>query len=101
MDLASTRYVFSLLDPVLAISGLLAVALMLLGLTAVACRCHHVLAPNLSGSALLACYGCAVWILYACFFVDSVVFSGSEWRFGHSSGETWIKRWSYWARFES
>ena len=65
MDLASSRSVFSFLDPVLTISGLLAIALMLVGLAAVAYRRHHVLAPNLSGGALLACYGFAVWILYA------------------------------------
>jgi cation:H+ antiporter len=65
MDLASSRSVFSFLDPVLILSGLLAIALMLVGLAAVAYRRHHVLAPNLSGGALLACYGFAVWILYA------------------------------------
>jgi cation:H+ antiporter len=65
MDLASSRSVFSLLDPVLTLSGLLAIALMLVGLAAVAYRRHHVLTPNLSGGALLACYGFAVWILYA------------------------------------
>jgi cation:H+ antiporter len=65
MDLASPRPIFSLLDPVLSVSGLLAVALMLLGLWAVAYRRHHILAPNLTGGAMLASYGCAVWILYA------------------------------------
>jgi cation:H+ antiporter len=65
MDLVSARSVFSLLDPVLALSGLMAITLMLLGLAAVAYRRYHVLAPNLSGGALLACYGFAVWLLYA------------------------------------
>jgi hypothetical protein len=46
LDLASTRSVFALLDPVLAISGLLAVVLMLLGLAAVAYLRQHVFAPN-------------------------------------------------------
>jgi cation:H+ antiporter len=65
MDLASPRPVFSLLDPVLALSGALAVVLMLLGVAAVALRRHLVLAPNLRGGVLLASYGVAIWIIYA------------------------------------
>jgi len=66
MDLASSRPVFSLLDPVLALSGALAVVLMLLGVAAVALRRHLVLAPTLRGGVLLASYGVAIWIIYAC-----------------------------------
>jgi len=65
MDLASPRPVFSLLDPVLALSGALAVVLMLLGVAAVALRRHLVLAPTLRGGVLLASYGVAIWIIYA------------------------------------
>jgi cation:H+ antiporter len=65
MDLASRLPVFSLLDPVLALSGALAVALMLLGVAAVALRRHLVLAPTLRGGVLLASYGVAIWIVYA------------------------------------
>src|SRR5207253_2526603 len=52
MDLASPRPVFTLLDPVLAISGLLTVVLMLIGVGAVAYRRHHVLTPQFSGGVL-------------------------------------------------
>jgi cation:H+ antiporter len=65
MDLASSRPVFSLLDPVLALSGTLAVVLMLLGVAAVALRRQHALAPALRGGVLLASYGIAIWIIYA------------------------------------
>ncbi|MBV8450965.1 MAG: hypothetical protein JOZ29_01655 [Deltaproteobacteria bacterium] len=65
MDLVSPRPVFSLLDPVLALSGALAVVLMLLGVAAVALRRHLVLAPTWRGSVLLASYGMAIWIIYA------------------------------------
>jgi cation:H+ antiporter len=65
MDLASPRPVFSLLDPVLALSGALAVVLMMLGMAAVALRRHLVLAPALRGGVLLASYGIAIWIIYA------------------------------------
>jgi cation:H+ antiporter len=64
MDLASPRSVFALLDPVLALSGLLTVVLMLIGMGAVAYRRHHVLTPNFSGGVLLASYGFAIWIIY-------------------------------------
>jgi cation:H+ antiporter len=66
MDLASPNPVFSSLDPILALSGFMAVALMVLGLGAVAYRQHHSSAPTVSGGLLLASYGCAIWILYAC-----------------------------------
>jgi cation:H+ antiporter len=66
MDLISTRPVFTLLDPVLALSGGLAVGLMLLGLAVVALRRHLVLAPTLRGGVLLASYGAAIFIIYAC-----------------------------------
>jgi len=65
MDLASPRPVFSILDPLLALSGALAVVLMLLGVAAVALRRHLVLAPTLRGGVLLASYGAAIWIIYA------------------------------------
>jgi cation:H+ antiporter len=65
MDLASPRPVFSLLDPLLALSGALAVGLMVLGLVAVSIRRHVVLAPTLRGGVLLASYGVAIWIIYA------------------------------------
>jgi cation:H+ antiporter len=65
MDLASPRPVFSLLDPVLALSGALAVVLMLLGVAAVALRRHLVFAPTLRGGVLLASYGVAIWIIYS------------------------------------
>jgi hypothetical protein len=65
MDLASPRPVFSLLDPVLALSGGLAVILMLLGVVALALRRRVVLDQTLRGGVLLACYGVAIWILYA------------------------------------
>jgi cation:H+ antiporter len=66
MDLASSKPVFSLLDPILALSGFMAAALMLLGLGAVAYRNHHSSAPAVGGGLLLASYGCAIWILYVC-----------------------------------
>ena len=66
MDLVSTRPVFSLLDPVLALSGGLAVMLMLLGVAVVLLRRHLVLAPTLRGGVLLASYGVAILIIYAC-----------------------------------
>jgi cation:H+ antiporter len=65
MDLVSTRPVFSLIDPVLALSGALAVLLMLLGIAVVALRRHLVLAPTLRGGVLLASYGLAILIIYA------------------------------------
>ena len=65
MDLASPLPVFSLLDPVLALSGALAVVLMLLGIAAVALRRQLVPAPTLRGGVLLASYGVAIWIIYA------------------------------------
>jgi cation:H+ antiporter len=65
MDLASPRPVFSLLDPVLALSGGLAVILMLLGVVAIALRRRVLLDQTLRGGVLLACYGVAIWILYA------------------------------------
>ena len=66
MDLVSTRPVFSLLDPVLALSGGLAVMLMLLGVAVVLLRRHLVLASTLRGGVLLASYGVAILIIYAC-----------------------------------
>jgi len=66
MDLASPRPVFALLDPILALSGALAVILMLLGVAALVLRRHLVLAPTLRGGVLLASYGVAIWIIYAC-----------------------------------
>ena len=66
MDLVSTRPVFSLLDPVLALSGGLAVMLMLLGVAVILLRRHLVLAPILRGGVLLASYGVAILIIYAC-----------------------------------
>jgi cation:H+ antiporter len=66
MDLVSPHPIFSLLDPVLALSGALAVVLMLLGVAAVALRRQLVLAPNLRGGVLLASYGVAIWIIYVC-----------------------------------
>jgi cation:H+ antiporter len=65
MDLASRQPVFSLLDPVLALSGALAVVLMVLGVAALALRRQLVLAPTLRGGVLLASYGVAIWIIYA------------------------------------
>ena len=65
MDLVSPRPVFSLLDPVLALSGTLAVVLMLLGVAAVAFRRQLALAPTLRGGVLLASYGVSIWIIYA------------------------------------
>ena len=62
----SPNPVFSSLDPMLALSGFMAVALMVLGLGAVTHRQHHSSAPTVSGGLLLASYGCAIWILYAC-----------------------------------
>jgi hypothetical protein len=64
MDLASPRPVFALLDPVLALSGVLAVVLMILGVVAVALRQQLALAPTLRGGVLLASYGVAIWINY-------------------------------------
>jgi len=64
MDLASPRPVFSLLDPVLALSGTLAVVLMLLGVAAVALRRQLAFAPAVRGGVLLASYGVAIWIMY-------------------------------------
>jgi hypothetical protein len=46
----SPRPIFSLLDPVLALSGVLAVLLMLLGVAAVTLRRYLVLAPTLRGA---------------------------------------------------
>jgi cation:H+ antiporter len=66
MDVISARPVFSLLDPLLALSGALAVTLMLLGVVVVALRRHLVVAPNLRGGVLLASYGVAIFIIYAC-----------------------------------
>jgi cation:H+ antiporter len=66
MDMVSPYPVFSLLDPVLALSGALAVVLMLLGVAAVAWRRHLVLAPTLRGGVLIASYGVAIWIIYVC-----------------------------------
>jgi cation:H+ antiporter len=64
MDLASPVPIFSTLDPVLALSGFLAVALMLLGLAAVAYRRRTMFAPNVGGGVLLAMYGFAIWVIY-------------------------------------
>jgi cation:H+ antiporter len=66
MDLLSPQPVFATLDPVLALSGFLAVVLMLLGVVAVMLRRHIVVAPALRGGVLLASYGAAIWIIYAC-----------------------------------
>jgi cation:H+ antiporter len=66
MDLASPRSVFSLLDPVLALSGMLTVVLMFIGMAAIAYRRRHTLAPSFSGGVLLASYGFALWIIYLC-----------------------------------
>jgi len=66
MDVISPRPVFSLLDPLLALSGALAVILMLLGVVVVALRRHLVVAPTLRGGVLLASYGVAIFIIYAC-----------------------------------
>jgi cation:H+ antiporter len=63
MDLVSTRPIFSLLDPLLALG--LAVMLMFLGVTVVLLRRHLVLAPTLRGGVLLASYGLAILIIYA------------------------------------
>jgi len=65
MDLASPLPIFSQLDPVLALTGALAVVLMALGVAAVAFRQRLVLAPTLRGGVLLASYGVAMWITYA------------------------------------
>jgi cation:H+ antiporter len=65
MDLVSPQPVFSLLDPLLALSGALAVVLMLLGVAAVVMRRHLRFAPSLNGGVLLASYGLAIWIIYA------------------------------------
>jgi cation:H+ antiporter len=65
MDLVSPQPVFSLLDPLLALSGCLAVVVMLLGVVAVAMRRHLRFAPSLNGGVLLASYGLAIWIIYA------------------------------------
>ena len=66
MDMISTRPVLTLLDPVLALSGGLAVVLMLLGVAVVALRRHLVLAPAVRGGLLLASYCVAIFIIYAC-----------------------------------
>ncbi len=66
MDLVSTRPVFSLLDPVLAVSGALAVVLMVLGLAVVTLRRHVFPAPSLRGGVLLGSYCVAILIIYAC-----------------------------------
>ena len=66
MDLASPVPIFSTLDPVLALSGFLAVALMVLGLAAVAYRRGPASAANVGGGVLLASYGFAIWLLYLC-----------------------------------
>jgi hypothetical protein len=54
MDLVSTRPVLSLLDPVLAVSGSLAVVLMLLGFAVLELRRHLVPQRILRGGVLLA-----------------------------------------------
>jgi cation:H+ antiporter len=66
MDLVSTRPIFSLLDPLLALSGGLAVVLMLLGVVVLVLRRHLVVAPSLRAGVLLASYGVAILIIYAC-----------------------------------
>jgi cation:H+ antiporter len=65
MDLVSPRPIFSLLSPVLALSGALAVGLMVLGVAVVSLRRHFMLVPALRGGVLLASYGIAIWIIYA------------------------------------
>jgi cation:H+ antiporter len=65
MDLVSPRPVFSLLDPVLALSGWLAVVLMLLGVAAIALRRRVLPDATVRGGVLLASYGLAIWIIYA------------------------------------
>jgi cation:H+ antiporter len=65
MDLVSPHPIFSLLEPVLALSGVLAVALMLLGVGAIAFRRHIVPDATVRGGVLLASYGLALWIIYA------------------------------------
>jgi cation:H+ antiporter len=65
MDLASPRSIFSLLSPILGLSGALAVLLMLLGVVALALRRRLDFAPSLRGGVLLASYGLAIWIIYA------------------------------------
>ena len=64
MDLASPLPIFSQLDPILALSGSLAVVLMSLGVGAVAVRRRPLLAPALRGGVLLASYGVALLIIY-------------------------------------
>lgn len=65
MDLASPHTpIFSQLDPVLALSGFLAMGLMLVGRSALAYRRRIAGAPNLSGGFLLACYGAAILVVY-------------------------------------
>lgn len=66
MDLVSTHPIFSMLDPVLAVSGALAVILMLLGLAVVALQRHLFPAPSLRGGVLLGSYCVAILIIYAC-----------------------------------
>jgi cation:H+ antiporter len=65
MDLASPVSVFSRLDPVLSISGFLAVILMTVGWMATSSRRGALLLPELGGSVLLASYGVAIWAVYA------------------------------------
>jgi cation:H+ antiporter len=66
MDLASPRPIFSVLSPILALSGALAVVLMLLGVLTLTLRRNLELAPTLRGGVLLASYCAAIWIIYAC-----------------------------------
>ncbi|HKV56508.1 MAG TPA: hypothetical protein VJN94_17875, partial [Candidatus Binataceae bacterium] len=65
MDLASPVSVFSRLDPVLTVSGSLAVLLMLLGLAAISYRRRVYVLRDLGGGILLASYGAAIWAVYA------------------------------------
>jgi cation:H+ antiporter len=65
MDLASPVSVFSRLEPVLTLSGGLAVCLMLLGLVTITHRRRLYLLPDLGGGILLASYGLAIWVVYA------------------------------------
>jgi cation:H+ antiporter len=64
MDLVSPAPVFSLLDPVLALPGALAVLLMILGVALVTVRRQLSIAPGLRGAVLLASYCLAIWIIY-------------------------------------
>src|SRR5579883_169516 len=64
MDLASSTPVFSLLNPVLALSGVLATMLMILGVSLVRVRRRLSITRGLRGGFLLASYGLAIWITY-------------------------------------